>query len=193
LLQTLGLKVNVFLALDSSEAEALEEPFHNEDPIHYVKRVAQLKLTITLNAMRNQQLEGLVLTADTTVALNQTILGKPKNEHDAFTMLNNLSNTTHEVHTAVAGAFLQKDGIVISPQHTLQTSQVEFAVIPQSFIQNYIISGEPFDKAGAYGIQGTAGQYIRHISGSHSGIMGLPLFETSELIRQIQKSTCTRP
>ena len=194
LLQTLGLQVTVFLAQNSPEAEALEAPFEQEDPLGYVQRVTQLKLNAALNAMREksselgteQGLSGLVLAADTTVALNGTILGKPQNAAEAFQMLHSLSGATHEVHTAVAGAWLDDKGTTQAIRSVVQTSQVEFATLPETFIQAYIASGEPFDKAGAYGIQGIAGQYVRHISGSHSGIMGLPLFETSELMRLIQ-------
>ena len=186
LLQTLGLDVRVFLAQNSPEAEALEAPFENEDPLRYVQRVTQLKLNAALQAMRSQHLSGLVLAADTTVALNNTILGKPQDAAEAFQMLRSLSNTTHEVHTAVAGAWLNTHGTAPVTANTVQTSHVEFVTLPETFIHAYIASGEPFDKAGAYGIQGIAGQYVRHISGSHSGIMGLPLFETSELIRHIQ-------
>ena len=192
LLETLGLKVQVFLAQNSPEAEALETPLEHEDPLLYVQRVTQLKLGEALKAMGAQNLSGLVLAADTTVALNNTILGKPQNPDEAFQMLRSLSNNTHEVHTAVAGAWLiselSKGGAAAKQviKHTVQTSHVEFAELPESFIHAYIASGEPFDKAGGYGIQGIAGQYVRHISGSHSGIMGLPLFETSELMRLIQ-------
>ncbi len=186
LLQTLGLQVQVFLAQSSPEAEALEAPFEHEDPLLYVQRVTQLKLNAALEAMRAQQFSGLVLAADTTVALNGNILGKPENAAQAIQMLQSLSNTIHEVHTAVAGAWLSNHGRTLAAQNTVQTSHVEFAPLPETFIHAYIASGEPFDKAGAYGIQGIAGQYVRHISGSHSGIMGLPLFETSELIRHIQ-------
>ena len=186
LLQTLGLQVQVFLAQNTPEAEALEAPFENEDPLLYVQRVTQLKLNAALKAMREQEISGLVLAADTTVALNGNILGKPQNAAQALQMLQRLSNNTHEVHTAVAGAWLNKNGAVDAEKNTVQTSHVEFALLPETFIHAYIASGEPFDKAGAYGIQGIAGQYVRHISGSHSGIMGLPLFETSELMRHIQ-------
>lgn len=186
LLQTLGLQAQVFLAQNSPEAEALEAPFEREDPLLYVQRVTLLKLNAALDAMRTQQISGLVLAADTTVALNGNILGKPQNAAQAFQMLHSLSNTTHEVHTAVAGAWLNNNGSTTATKSTVHTSHVEFAILPETFIHAYIASGEPFDKAGAYGIQGIAGQYVRHISGSHSGIMGLPLFETSELIRHIQ-------
>lgn len=192
LLQTLGLQVQVFLAQNTPEAEALEAPFENEDPLLYVQRVTQLKLNAALKAMCGQELSGLILAADTTVALNGNILGKPQNAAEALQMLQSLSNTTHEVHTAVAGAWLNKNGAVDAEKKTVQTSHVEFALLPETFIHAYIASGEPFDKAGAYGIQGIAGQYVRHISGSHSGIMGLPLFETSELMRQLQTAAQTK-
>ena len=191
LLETLGLKVQVFLAQSSPEAEALEAPFENENPLLYVQRVTQLKLHAAIKAMQGQQLSGLVLAADTTVALKGNILGKPQNAAEAFQMLQSLSNTTHEVHTAVAGAWLDNKGGTTA-QNAVQTSHVEFSKIPETFMHAYIASGEPFDKAGAYGIQGIAGQYVRHISGSHSGIMGLPLFETSELIRQLQTAAQNR-
>lgn len=183
--------MQVFLAQSGPEAEALEAPFGQEDPLLYVQRVTQLKLNAALEAMRAQRLSGLVLAADTTVALNGHILGKPQNATEALAMLNGLSNTTHEVHTAVAGAWLDNKGGTTA-QNAVQTSHVEFSKIPETFMHAYIASGEPFDKAGAYGIQGIAGQYVRHISGSHSGIMGLPLFETSELIRQLQTAAQNR-
>jgi septum formation protein len=114
------------------------------------------------------------------VALNGKILGKPQNASDAQNMLDALSGQTHQVHTGVAVGVI-KTGVVFQ---TVQTSDVEFSKLPSEFIQAYIRSGEPFDKAGAYGIQGIAGRYIQRISGSHSGIMGLPLFETAELLQQ---------
>lgn len=186
LLQTLGVHVEVFLAQNSPEAEALEAPFGGEDPVQYVQRVTLLKLNTAIESMRASSMSGLVLAADTTVALNKVILGKPQDHAEAFNMLSSLSNTSHEVHTAVACTWLSTNGHTPASQHIVQTSRVEFAPIPERFILAYIDSGEPFDKAGAYGIQGVVGQYVRHISGSHSGIMGLPLFETSELLRQMQ-------
>ncbi|WP_413769152.1 Maf family protein, partial [Vibrio vulnificus] len=90
-------------------------------------------------AMRTQQLSGLVLAADTTVALNGNILGKPQHAAQAFQMLQSLSNTTHEVHTAVAGAWLNNNGyITAAAQNTVQTSHVEFATLPETFLHAYI-------------------------------------------------------
>lgn len=186
LLETLGLKVAVFLAQAAPEAEALEAPHANENPLLYVQRVTRLKLLSALEAMNNENLSGIVLAADTTVALNGSILGKPLDANEARAMLQSLSNTTHQVHTGVAvcdlHAFRTQGEAAL--QSSLQTSDVHFAPIPPAFIEAYIRSGEPFDKAGAYGIQGIIGQYVRYISGSHSGIMGLPLFEASELLRK---------
>ncbi len=185
LLQTLGLEVKIFLAQPPQDAEALEAPHAQEDPLAYVQRASNLKLKTALDAMCEQALSGLVITADTTVAVRNCIQGKPQNTAHAFEMLQSLSNTVHQVHTAVSAAWLTKTGQVLTMAQAVQTSEVEFTHIPCTFIEAYIASGEPFDKAGGYGIQGIAGQYIRHISGSHSGIMGLPLCETSELIRDI--------
>lgn len=186
LLETLGIELDVFLAQSSPEAEALEEPMVGELPLPYVQRVTRLKLDTATKALAALGKTGIVLTADTTVALNNQILGKPQNRDEAQSMLESLSDRAHQVHTAVAVALLLPNQD--QPLHALavSTSQVQFSVLPSSFVQAYIDSGEPFDKAGAYGIQGVAGQYVRHISGSHSGIMGLPLFETSELLRQMQ-------
>lgn len=189
LLETLGLKATVFLAQATPEAEALEAPWPQENPLLYVKRVTRLKLICALEALCAQGGDtpaGLVLAADTTVALGDTILGKPGNAEEARHMLQSLSNTTHQVHTGVAVCDLNSfrahgEKMVLAKT---QTSEVHFDAIPLQFIDAYIASGEPFDKAGAYGIQGIIGQYVRHISGSHSGIMGLPLFETSELLRK---------
>ncbi|WP_370261418.1 nucleoside triphosphate pyrophosphatase [Limnobacter sp.] len=188
LLETLGLTVQVYLAQGSAEAEALEAPQAGEAPLPYVERVTRLKLQTALQAMQAEGLSGIVLAADTTVALHHTILGKPESPQQAELMLKQLSNTIHHVHTAVAVAKLGRNGALADVALAVQSSQVGFTHLPDSFIQAYIASGEPFDKAGAYGIQGIAGQYVSHISGSHSGIMGLPLFETGQLLRHIQSA-----
>lgn len=188
LLSTLGIHPHVFLAQTGPEAERLEAPLPDEDPLVYVRRVTALKLKLAMDGLKTALANGdrlglgcdIVLASDTTVALNNTILGKPQNADEAEGMLNALSGKTHQVHTAVAVGVIATGAIL----QTVQTSEVEFSTLPAEFIQAYILSGEPFDKAGAYGIQGIAGRYIRRISGSHSGIMGLPLFETAELLRQ---------
>lgn len=183
LLATLGVQPEVFLAQEAPQAEALEAPQADELPLPYVQRVTLLKLNQAMQALQAKGEKGIVLAADTTVALGQQILGKPDNAAHARAMLEALSGTVHQVHTAVAVAVL---GQARPPLLAVQSSDVHFAHLPAAFIEHYIASGEPFDKAGAYGIQGSAGQYVRYISGSHSGIMGLPLFETGQLLRQIQ-------
>jgi septum formation protein len=186
LLETLGIEARVFLAQNAPEAEALETPQPDEDPLLYVQRVTHLKLNAAVQALHAQNQQGIVLVADTTVALNQRILGKPVDAEEAHNMLSSLSDTTHQVHTAVAVCNLSQYAHTPSVDicAAVQTSQVHFSSIPKAFIEAYIRSGEPFDKAGGYGIQGIMGQYTQYISGSHSGIMGLPLFETSELLRK---------
>jgi septum formation protein len=119
-----------------------------------------------------------VLAADTTVALGRRILGKPGDADEAAAMLQALSGRTHRVLTAVA----VHDGK--RTQRVLQVSHVRFAPMSDATIAAYIDAGEPFGKAGAYAIQGAAAAWVQHIDGSHSGIMGLPLFETAVLLRR---------
>jgi len=118
-----------------------------------------------------------VLGSDTIVVQNGEILGKPKDERDAFLMLMKLSNNQHQVMTAVA--IVTENG----QQTVVQTSDVTFDELDAQDVLDYIITKEPMDKAGSYGIQGAAAVWIKHISGSHSGIMGLPLYETAQLIK----------
>lgn len=189
LLRTLGLQARVYLAQTGAAAEHLEEPQAAEAPLPYVARVTALKLQTAQEALACALQTGqetslgphnLIVASDTTVALNGNILGKPANEAEALGMLRALSGAVHQVHTGVAVACLESGWTA----QVIHTSEVEFAALPEAFIEAYVRSGEPFDKAGGYGIQGIAGQYIARISGSHSGIMGLPLFETATLLRQ---------
>jgi septum formation protein len=119
-----------------------------------------------------------VLSADTTVTIDGEILGKPANAEQAAAMLERLSGRTHQVLTAVA---LHAPDIV---EQTSQVSQVRFATLSPATIAAYCATPEPYDKAGAYGIQGLAALFIEHIEGSHSGIMGLPVFETAKLLKK---------
>ena len=119
-----------------------------------------------------------VLVADTTVALANEILGKPADREEALRMLKLLSGTQHRVLTAVA--VCQEDRIELA----LSISLVTFGNVGEERIRAYVDSGEPFDKAGAYAIQGRAGTFVERIEGSYSGVMGLPLFETANLLRQ---------
>jgi septum formation protein len=120
-----------------------------------------------------------ILCSDTTVALNRTIYGKPSDLADAQRMLGELSGKTHRVLTAVIIGTARKRVQVMSE------SRVTFAALSPSRIKAYVSSGEPLGKAGAYAVQGRAAAYISHISGSYSGIMGLPVFETAQLLQSM--------
>ena len=179
LLEQLGVRHSILLPAADEDAEALEAVLAGEAPSDYVQRVTRLKLDA---AMRRRILRGLpdapVLCADTTVALGRSILGKPRDAADAARMLARLSGRSHRVLTAVAvgqGARLVQ---------VLSVSQVRFAPMSAADIETYVASGEPMGKAGAYAVQGLAAAYIARISGSYSGIMGLPLHETAQALRQ---------
>ena len=178
LLEQLGVAYELLLPDDSEDAEALEVVLPNEAPRAYVQRVTQLKLDAALARMKKRQLPTApVLCSDTTVALGKTILGKPESSQDAQRMLRTLSGQTHRVLTAVAlGTPRQRE-------QALSISNVRFADLTAAQIKSYADSGEPMGKAGAYAVQGRAAAYIAHISGSYSGIMGLPMFETAQLLR----------
>jgi septum formation protein len=118
-----------------------------------------------------------VLTADTTVTIDGRILGKPLHADEAVEMLERLSGRTHQVLTSVAVHYIDMT------EQITQVSNVRFATLKPEIIKAYCATSEPYDKAGGYGIQGAAALFIEHIEGSHSGIMGLPLFETATLLR----------
>ena len=180
LLDQIGVSYELLLATPEEDAESLETIRPGELPMTYVKRVTQLKLEAAVLRMKARNLAiAPVLCADTTVALGRQILGKPEDAKDAFRILKALSGQTHRVLTAVAVASGRKRQIRVA------VSQVTFAPMKISEIKRYIESGEPMGKAGAYGIQGLAAAYISEIKGSYTGIMGLPLFETSEILKSI--------
>ncbi len=178
LLEQLGVAYELLLPDDCEDAETLEVVLPNEAPRAYVQRVTQLKLDAALARMKKRQLPTApVLCSDTTVALGKTILGKPDSNQDAQRMMRTLSGQTHRVLTAVAlGTPRQRE-------QALSISSVRFADMTTAQIKSYADSGEPMGKAGAYAVQGRAAAYIAHISGSYSGIMGLPMFETAQLLR----------
>ena len=148
---------------------------NGESPMNYCTRLALEKAQAGL---QQSDYSLPVLGSDTIVVLDGKILGKPKNKEDADCMLQSLANTNHEVITAVAIVDKNKQKIDAS------VSQVTFDKIPDNELAIYLDSKEPYDKAGSYGIQGYASRWVKHISGSHSGIMGLPLYETSQLLRE---------
>lgn len=172
-----------------------DEPrFVTESPLEYVQRTAQdkaLRAQAWLIKQRLAQLQAgqstAILTADTTVALGDLVLGKPTDAQDASNILNLLSGKTHTVHTAlVLSQTTMHSSTKWNQWRSLSTTHVTFAEITQKEIDDYIATGDPFGKAGAYGIQGHAAQFIKRIEGSYSGVMGLPLYETYELIKQLQ-------
>jgi septum formation protein len=179
LLSQLGVMSELLVADDDEDAESLEAPLPHEAPRRYVERVTQLKADA---AVARHIARGLpdapILVGDTTVALASTILAKPFDADDARRMLRALSGRTHRVYTAIA---LVANGMTTC---ALSISRVRMRTIDDVEIDAYIASGEPFGKAGAYAIQGRASAFVAHISGSHSGIMGLPLFETAALLRE---------
>jgi septum formation protein len=162
------------------DAETNEEAYPGEHPDDYVRRVTRLKVDAAWQrvVMRKGLRRMPVLAADTTVALANEILAKPADAADAARMLRLLSGTRHRVLTAVAVAF---DGRVA--MHVSE-SLVTFRPLDGPSIDAYVASGEPYDKAGGYGIQGRAGAFVQRLEGSYSGVMGLPLFETAELLRE---------
>jgi maf-like protein len=130
-------------------------------------------------AAHDQEPEFAVLTADTTVADGAVILGKPESEADAVDMLERLSGRTHQVLTAVC---VYWQGV---RHDVVQTSEVRFKTLTAEEIAAYVASGEPMDKAGAYGIQGLSGVFVEHLQGSFTGVMGLPVYETAQLLKSL--------
>ncbi len=184
LLEQLGIHYELLLADEHEDAEALEVVLPNEAPRAYVQRVTLLKLQAALARMQRRGLPlAPVLCSDTTVALGKTILGKPDDAKNAAHILGTLSGQTHRVLTSVAMGTLSKAGKPLKTEQALSVSNVRFAPLTRAQIQSYVASGEPMGKAGAYAVQGRAAVYIEHISGSYSGIMGLPMFETAQLLR----------
>lgn len=154
-----------------------ETPLEGEAPDTYVLRLARLKAEVAWRLMLQRRLPPApVLSADTTVTHEGRILGKPVDRADAEAMLASLSGSTHEVLTAVA--LKHADG----NESALSRSAVTFKRLSQEEIRQYVASGECDDKAGAYGIQGRAAKFVMELRGSYSGVMGLPLYETAELL-----------
>ncbi len=151
-----------------------ETPLANETPLAYVQRLAAAKSAACV-AERGNALP--VLAADTTVVLDGLIMGKPKNYADAFAMLSRLSGKTHQVFTAVSVRGRGHDQAV-------SITDVTFRELSEQEIAAYWRSGEPLDKAGSYAIQGKGGLFVTSLTGSFSGVVGLPLFETAQLLSQ---------
>ena len=180
LLEQLGVAYELLLPDPQEDAEALEVVLPNEAPLTYVQRVTQLKLDAALQRLQQRGLPmAPVLCSDTTVALGREILGKPADAKDAARMLRLLAGKTHRVLTAVALGTADKRVQAVS------SSRVTFAQLSPVQIDAYVATGEPMGKAGAYAVQGRVAAHIARLSGSYTGIMGLPLFETAQLLRDM--------
>ncbi|AKS40970.1 Maf-like protein [Wenzhouxiangella marina] len=157
------------------QAAEIDESVHpGEAARRYVQRMALEKAA----AVARRQPDRAVLAADTSVVIDGRILGKPGTPEAARAMLEQLSGRAHQVMSAVALLVPGRE-----PVEALSVTDVRFAELPAAWIERYVASGDPLDKAGAYGIQNDAGHWVRRIDGSYSGVVGLPLFETGELLR----------
>ncbi len=173
--QTLLLRSGPDRGLDVDET-----PISGESAEDYVERIAMAKAIAGWRCMGERRLPfHPVLAADTAVSLDGKIMGKPKNLHEASTILRSLSGREHEVLTAVACTFEEKMEVEVS------RTKVRFSELLDREILDYIAAGESMDKAGGYAIQGKAARFIERIEGSYSGVMGLPLFETGQVLRRI--------
>lgn len=181
LLRQVGVEFEL-LSLRSDPARGVdvsEDVVGDEPALNYVERVARAKGAFAWNVLHLRRMPlRPVLSADTTVSIDGHILGKPSDTAEAIAMLERLSGRTHQVLTSVTLHYID-----IFEQVT-QVSDVRFAKLSPETIRAYCATAEPYDKAGAYGIQGLAALFIEHIEGSHSGIMGLPVFETAQLLRK---------
>ncbi|MEG0820595.1 MAG: Maf family protein [Burkholderiaceae bacterium] len=181
LLKQIGVRFETLLVrlAPPRGADVDEVQFEGETANDYVVRTAREKAEFGAQALRMRgMLARPVLSADTVVILDGEVLGKPADAQDAATTLRRLSGRSHEVRTAVAIAMAPGAPLL----EALSISTVRFRTIAEDEIRHYVGTGEPYDKAGAYGIQGHAGIFVERIEGSYTGIMGLPVFETAELL-----------
>jgi septum formation protein len=181
LLRQIGLEPTVLpLRTSPGRVDVDETPLPEEPALDYVLRVARWKVAAGMEAQSVRNLpDWPILAADTTVTLDGRILGKPADREEAAAMLRCYSGRAHTVLTAVAAAYRGNQKVVLSE------SVVTFKVLAEAEIDAYLDSREAYDKAGGYGIQGRAALFIKHLSGSYSGVMGLPLYETSELLKTV--------
>ncbi len=184
LLAQIGVRFEPLPPRADEDAEALEAGRPGELPAAYALRVTRAKLHAARLRLKACGLPAApILCADTTVALGRRILGKPLDAVDAAATLRLLSGKTHRVITAVAVG--TGTGRGARDRVAVNISRVRFAVLPERVIDAYVASGEPFGKAGAYAIQSSLAGWIEHIDGSYSGVMGLPLFETAQLLERL--------
>lgn len=172
---------NTGFAFDVQPANVDESRLPDEPAADYVLRLAREKAHIAAQQMQAQSGPSICIGADTTVVLGKHLLGKPESIEEARWMLRELSGQTHEVLTGIA--------LVTAPDLRelthVETTRVTFAELSEDEIENYLASGEPFDKAGAYGIQGLAGKYVTRIEGCYFNVMGLPLSRLWRMLREL--------
>lgn len=181
LLRQIGVEFELLMLRNDTPRgpDVPEDVLANEAPMDYVARVASQKAAFAWSIVQQRRLTPRpVLAADTTVVVDGDILGKPASNAEAVAMLQRLSGRTHQVLTSIAVHYTNMT------EQLTQVSDVRFATLSPASIKAYCATTEPYDKAGGYGIQGLAALFVEHIDGSHSGIMGLPLFETARLLRQ---------
>ncbi|MDO8466466.1 MAG: Maf family protein [Gallionella sp.] len=186
LLKQIGINFEVLLLRsDPRRSEDVDEtPLESEQAEAYVRRICHEKARIGRESLRLRSLPPFpVLAADTTVTLDGRIFGKPDNAEHAAAMIRQLSGREHHVLSAVAIAMDEQIEVALS------ISTVRFTTLSDERIHRYLLSREYIDKAGGYAIQGQAGAFVEHISGSYSGVMGLPLFETVQLLQHFDYHT----
>ena len=180
LLKQIGTQFELLMMREQSPRIDVDEaPLRDESAHAYVQRIVLLKAGAAMKVLRERRLPPrLILTADTTVTIDGDVLGKPVDRAEAVQMLTRLAGQSHQVLTAVAVANNS------DVKHILSTSFVTFAPLTDDEIKRYVDSGEPMGKAGGYAVQGIAAKFIAKLSGSYSGVVGLPLYETTALLRQ---------
>lgn len=181
LLKQIGVSFELLLlrAFPEARADINEQPLAGEVPADSALRIARTKAEIGwLRACQRGLPRFPVLGADTVVAIEDQFIGKPQSQADAAELLRRLSGRAHRVHTAVAIAFEEH------VESSVSSTEVTFRELTDAEIRAYVASGEPMDKAGAYGIQGRAACFVTNLNGSYSGVMGLPLYETTQLLRR---------
>lgn len=186
LLKQIGINFEMLLMRsDPRRNLEVDETQHpDEQPENYVRRVSQAKAEAGYDVLKLRNLPQFpVLAADTTVTLDSKIFGKPDSAEQAAEMLRQLSGREHHVLSAVAIALEEHVEVALS------TSTVRFVTLSEERIRRYLLTREYTDKAGGYAIQGQAGAFIEHLSGSYSGVMGLPLFETVQLLQRFDYPT----
>jgi septum formation protein len=182
LLAQIGVRFQLLMFRDVpvADPEVDETPLAGETPLAYVERVARAKAAAGWRRLEQRSLpRAPVLSADTTVAIDGRILAKPADRHEAADMLAALSGRRHEVLTAIA--VRNEDAL----ECAMSRSEVEFRALAPEEIRDYVATGEWDDKAGAYAIQGRAAQFVVELRGSFSGVMGLPLYETAQLLERM--------